>query len=196
MFRSKNDFHSQHKRYNRPPSWPRLIWRYVVVLTYYPIHISLALKEKVQETYENSEYLYRKNLAEQMRPPVVTKRKRALTIPRSDNERTLHTRKQKTYDQTQSYLLQLPIELRFLIWEACIGSDDIYILLTNELSQRNARDHLEAFRNTEVSDEPVERLGEIQEDVLRNIEQRRRQRTRLDVLALLQTCRLVSVNTS
>lgn len=166
--------------------------QYVGTLAYYPIYIGPVLKQRLWDAYINSDYFHRKRMAERIKPPPVKKRKRALTIPQSGTDQKFNVRKQKTFNQQQSILFQIPVELRLLIWETCVGSDDIYVLLTHDLSANGTDDELEelqTFSNEDAPKEPIEDLGEPRPLVILNIEKRRKKRKRLDLLPLLRTCR-------
>lgn len=115
-------------------------------------------------------------------PPVVKRRKPSLTVPLDDKERGQFLSRRKYFDQEQSAVMRLPKEIRLLVWEAYVGRENIYILLTHK--------RLEAFHTNTETAEPVERLGEIREHVRENIDKRaREERKNVNILPLLQTCR-------
>lgn len=133
---------------------------------------------------------YRKKLENDcLKPPKVKGRKRALSIPLEQPR--LPIRKRKTASQERCKLTSLPAELRLQIWEEYIGLGETYLLLKDG--------QLTSFRIADETDmESYDwRRKSIQHDVSedRSLEMRRPKRSSLDILPLLQTCRLMQVPT-
>lgn len=74
------------------------------------------------------------------RPPAraeISQRKRSLTIPLPEHQQrrnvfSFRKHRQKTYDQLQSPLFQLPFELRALIWKHAIGG--LFVVVGNAVA--------------------------------------------------------------
>ncbi|KAF2654893.1 hypothetical protein K491DRAFT_455841 [Lophiostoma macrostomum CBS 122681] len=140
-------------------------------------------------TYDGSswraKWKTRKKDRHELVPPTPRQRGRALTI--SSNKSNLKSDREgrrRTLTQNSSPLMRLPAEVRNLIWEKCVGSDNIYILLSHG--------RWRSFRQHGEQTEPVERLGEAVSDIYKNIARRDAlYRRNVDVLPLLQTCRKI-----
>lgn len=144
----------------------------------FPILIPWKLYREVKWRVMRSEWYDRKLKENKLKRPKVVERKRALSPPLE--ETSLWERKRKTKQQEQCLLLRLPFELRLMIWEQVLGECEVYVLLKEG--------RLTSFRLEDETEEVD--LRWYADDVSRFRIVRLR-RSRIDVVPLLQTCRLM-----
>jgi hypothetical protein len=128
--------------------------------------------------YKRSDRYHRKIDQSRVDPPILKRRKRALTI--SLEERSLFSRKTETADQHSSSLMNLPAEVRALIWGEYIGFEDDMYLLFN-------KGRLSSIRSGQSK-----REGDVRQTIVEfqeGIKIRYQQKKKVDILSLLKTCR-------
>jgi len=128
--------------------------------------------------YKESNHYRRRIDKSRADPPKPKRRKRALTVPQG--ERSLFSRKVETADQHNSSLMNLPVEVRVLIWGEYMGfEDDVYLLFN--------RRRLNSIRGGQTEWE-----GDVRKTVVDfedGISIPYQQEKKVDILSLLKTCR-------
>lgn len=130
--------------------------------------------------YKSSDQYYSKNDQSRINPPKPKRRKRTLTVSRK--ERSLFSRKIETKDQHSSSLMNLPAEIRALIWGEYMGyEDDLYLLFnTGRLSSVR----IGQFKREEGVRQTIVEFRE-------GIRIPYQEEKKVDILSLLKTCRVM-----
>lgn len=128
--------------------------------------------------YYRSNRYHRKVDQSRIKPQILKRRKRALTI--SLEEISLFSRRTESADQHISSLMNLPAEVRALIWGQYMGfEDDLYLLFN--------KGRLSSIRGAQSKREGGVRqtIVEFQEGIRIPYQQQKK----LEILSLLITCR-------
>jgi hypothetical protein len=128
------------------------------------------------------EVITRKNKKSQRRVevPKVQRRRRSLTLPLK--KRSLFSRKTETKDQHSSSLMNLPAELRDMIWSEYLGFGDYIFVLFN-------KGYLSSIRTGQIKSE--EGVTQTFVETKDGIKIPHQQWIKVDILPLLLTCRVM-----